>query len=572
MSLLGLFGPPNVGKLKAEGNVQGLIKAVGYGKDATIRQAAVQALVEIGHARDAVKALRKIDDAQAVELLIVVLKSKDRDWHMRQAAAEALDERGWQPHNNETGATYWLARGQWDKCVEIGSPAVEPLITAFEDKDWHMRQAAAEALGQIDDARVVDPLIAALYDSSKNVRRAAAGALEKTGAPAVASLVAALKNVEIRTIVTEILETIGVPAVEELTLALEHVDADTRWAATSVLARIGGTQVVEPLIRALEDEDDYVRRGAVEALGQISDPRAVEPLITALEDESKYVRRGAVEALKQIGDARAVKPLISFFREGDQDVRRTAAEALARIDDERTIELLILPLIEELRSDDSKARHDAFVKLSDLAISGDKRLLSPLSEVLHSGYDDARESAATILGDLKDEQALEPLVKATYDPHWPVRYAAIEALGDIGDLRAIEPLWNLHTRESNPRVRGRAVIVCGKLGLGTAIAISHISSLLKDMDVDVAADEISRLVRELLWIGKVVGYLTSPGEGGDAFDGRFRNKEARQIGARLDEMGGFELMQEVYYLVRRELPSEARSLESAWGYIGKWLP
>jgi HEAT repeat protein len=48
-------------------------------------------------------------------------------------------------------------------------------------KDGHVREAAAEALGQIRDARAVEPLIAALKDPYANVRKAAAEALEALG-------------------------------------------------------------------------------------------------------------------------------------------------------------------------------------------------------------------------------------------------------------------------------------------------------------------------------------------------------------------------------------------------------
>ena len=43
-----LFGPPNVEKLKAKGNVKGLIKALDYKKDASVRRAAAKALGKSG--------------------------------------------------------------------------------------------------------------------------------------------------------------------------------------------------------------------------------------------------------------------------------------------------------------------------------------------------------------------------------------------------------------------------------------------------------------------------------------------------------------------------------------------
>ena len=64
---------------------------------------------------------------------------------------------------------------------QIGPPAVEPLIAALGDADEGVRKAAAEALGQIGDARAVEPLIGALKGRDDRVRKAAAGALEALG-------------------------------------------------------------------------------------------------------------------------------------------------------------------------------------------------------------------------------------------------------------------------------------------------------------------------------------------------------------------------------------------------------
>ena len=43
-------------------------------------------------------------------------------------AADVLEELGWQPSRDENGAIYYLLLSKWDKCVEIGEPAINPLI------------------------------------------------------------------------------------------------------------------------------------------------------------------------------------------------------------------------------------------------------------------------------------------------------------------------------------------------------------------------------------------------------------------------------------------------------------
>jgi len=80
--------------------------------------------------------------------------------------------------------------------------------------------------------------------------------------------------------------------------------------------------------------------------------------------------------------------------------------------------------------------------------------------------------------------------------------------------------------------------------------------------------EADVLVSELIEIGNSPGYLGS----GEEFDG-FEHIRTREIGERLNQLGGKDLMVAAYYRVRAEIGAgKARELESAWGHIGDWLP
>lgn len=151
---LGSIGPPNVDKLKAQRNINGLIAALRYNDEkGHVRQAAAGALGQIG-------------DTQAVEPLITALK--DHLLNVRAVAAEAL--------------------------VQIGTPAVMPLIATFGDKNENVRQAAAGALVQIGTP-AIEPLIATLNSLSEDVRETAARVLGQIGdARALEPLIVALKK------------------------------------------------------------------------------------------------------------------------------------------------------------------------------------------------------------------------------------------------------------------------------------------------------------------------------------------------------------------------------------------
>ena len=161
-----LFGPPNVEKLRATGDIRGLIKAL-TDRDPRIRDAARKALITIG--------------SLAVEPLIAALNYESV--LVRRNAASALGAIG-------------------------DRRAVDALVLALKDTDWHVYHHAAVSLGLLHDARAVEPLIMALGLSDEQLpedpfgesgQRESVGlcarqALVEIGAPAVASLIAALKH------------------------------------------------------------------------------------------------------------------------------------------------------------------------------------------------------------------------------------------------------------------------------------------------------------------------------------------------------------------------------------------
>jgi HEAT repeat protein len=128
---------------------------------------------------------KKMDANKDVKGLINALK--DEDSSIRWGAAEALGK--------------------------IGEPAVTPLIQAFKDKDWHGRAEAVAALGYTRNARAIEPLIQAFKDESVAVRYAASKALVNIGEPAVKPLIQAFNDYDedfiVRELAAKTLEQMG---------------------------------------------------------------------------------------------------------------------------------------------------------------------------------------------------------------------------------------------------------------------------------------------------------------------------------------------------------------------------
>lgn len=243
--------------------------------------------------------LGQTGDARAFESLIAALEDRE----VCRAAVKVLDGLAWQPDRGTSGAAYWVAKGKWDECVEIGAPAVRPLTAVLRDENWKARKAAVNSLGQIGGIQATKSLIAALEDQEEEVRKVAVEALGQlawrptptaAGAAYWASKGEWGKCVEI-----------GAPAVPSLIAALEG-DESARAGAVGVLVQIGAP-AVEPLIAALKerrvfwDTNRAFHEAVVKALVQIGDPRAADDLfdhaLLVLAGTGWETRKAAAEGL-----------------------------------------------------------------------------------------------------------------------------------------------------------------------------------------------------------------------------------------------------------------------------------
>jgi hypothetical protein len=82
--------------------------------------------------------------------------------------------------------------------------------------------------------------------------------------------------------------------------------------------------------------------------------------------------------------------------------------------------------------------------------------------------------------------------------------------------------------------------------------------------------EVSQLEKELIVIGSKEDFLSE--RPGGAFNAQCQHRRAREIGTRLNTMGGMPLMWKAYQKVQRKAGKTAAAhLEYAWAEIGRWL-
>ena len=140
--------------------------------------------------------------------------------------------------------------------------------------------------------------------------------LVQIGEPAVLPLIDSLRTAKISSLrfIASTLGEIGDPRALETLFHFLHVgDYYLRSSAIISLGKIGDPLAVEPLIKKLKSYNIKLRREAALALGAIGDPTAVEPLLELLTHSDKYLSRNAAKALIQINDPRSAHPLIEYI-------------------------------------------------------------------------------------------------------------------------------------------------------------------------------------------------------------------------------------------------------------------
>jgi HEAT repeat protein len=118
--------------------------------------------------------LGKLGDIKTPGHLVDLLDGKSE---VASSAAKALDNLKWKPPKDARGARYYILLRKWNECLDIGEPAVDPLIECMINKSGGNEIDAAGILGKLNNQKAVKPLISMLNNPRKEARIAAARAL-----------------------------------------------------------------------------------------------------------------------------------------------------------------------------------------------------------------------------------------------------------------------------------------------------------------------------------------------------------------------------------------------------------
>jgi len=340
----------------------------------------------------------------------------------------------------------------YDPSVEVRTYAVQvtsghalpavvpPLLEKLQDADWHVRAAAALALGGWvqKEPRVVEALIhSLLYDTHALVRDRAADALwQSDNEQVVAALVQAIVSGDHSARFHAVRALILAKATRCLPLLQPHAcdpDPEIRAAVMEVFGAIGGPAEIPAVVGNLHDEDMGVRLAAVRALRQMKGAESVPDLLRALEDHNPHVRAEAALALGAATDRSAVVPnLIRTLRDPFGFVRAAAAESLGRLGDRQAV-----PYLVGLLTDQNLGLTNAAGGLVIGTESG------KLFENVESNVLEMKVKVVEALGEIRDVEAGDAVIShglSSSDPS--LRAASAVTLGKMRYRPAVAPLTN----------------------------------------------------------------------------------------------------------------------------------
>jgi len=298
-----------------------VLKKYADDKAVSVRAAVTQALAGLGGVDavdgmlqalgDANKEARKAAGNGLLRLLDAALPRLipllgDANPLVRSEVTRVLVDAGWQPQADDSGAWYYINRKMWDQCLNVGEPAVQPLLRVLGDEtaDEHSRAEAARVLGELGSPSAVDGLCTALNSYQRTVRLNAAAALGQLKQPAALDALIPL-----------------LPRLDD-GIGSNPRRTSSGAAAARAVAEIGGDRAVDALLAVLQGSAPGDRVLAAEGLGKIADPRAAAPLTAALQDVPyPDVRAAAAYALIEIGRGKgaacsAYAPLVAVVQDG----------------------------------------------------------------------------------------------------------------------------------------------------------------------------------------------------------------------------------------------------------------
>jgi HEAT repeat protein len=287
---------------------------------------------------------------------------KSPDGLIRQNVVKILDFMNWVPTKDEIGARYWVEKHRWDKCVDFGFIALNPLFEALRREEKPFRKDIIVTLGIMGQEASIDQLLEILNDPDKDLQQTAIESLSHfKHEKVILAFIGLLVEDTLFPVIIRALIEIGEPARQALINAMRYPDLKLRGRASEVLEKMNWnaendaeksafliarqewedcialqTPAVDLLIQELSLSQNCV--DAARALAKIGDIQAIAPIIQAISGKPLFIQRQLAEALGEIGSA-ALEPVLMALENGQIELI-PAIHVIGAIKDERAAGLL----------------------------------------------------------------------------------------------------------------------------------------------------------------------------------------------------------------------------------------
>ncbi len=266
--------------------------------------------------QEAVAQVQQAGDAGAVDGLIRVLGRRERS--LQAAATQALVRIGAPAVRPllETFKDRTQRRRVHNQVLriimDIKGRAVEPLLEALEDENFHVRGYAVALLGKLGDERVVEPLVR-LFLTDPRLQETVVNALPPLEERGVVEAPSGDRDVQLpKELGAAFRKLAATPqTLEALRAAVESGSGKVRKFALRALFEVEGARAKDALLKVLEDEDVEVQRLAIRLLGKLHDKSVIEPLLQLVKTGRPQVEEAVWNTIKVLTDLREYEQLRS---------------------------------------------------------------------------------------------------------------------------------------------------------------------------------------------------------------------------------------------------------------------
>ena len=340
-------------------------------------------------------------------------------------------------------------------------------VSRLSSKSVQQKVEACSKLRKMSDAADDDKIALLLKDEDPRVKQAAAEALGDLGAKsAVSDLAEALDF------------SVGGGSDRE-TRSINEANR----AIALALGKLSDRKASPALLKLLRSRDHYVVLAAVESLGKLHETSAVDPLMAIATDDNQepFIAKKAIVALGRIGDVKAVPAIermlfkersgVSFYPESSFavfQIGEPAATPLINLLDGKD------KALEKWAEDNQILPEALFAKTAQLLgdvgdVRADSALLGKLKYESESDLKLlVRANAAESLGRLRDKAAAKPIAAMLGESEANIRDSYGRALVLIGDRDVVPELEKACT-SGNWDDREGSIHALSNLGTGKEV-------------------------------------------------------------------------------------------------------